>query len=131
MSRLKIKTMTVCVCVPVFLYPHLIFHMAVGSDFSGSFSPIKKKRSRARERERGIKSRVNYHLFLLPFKREIKAAPRLPLPPLHTPLPPTTIRAGLLICTPYSSLIGNLHIHVIQCRHEKPIHVHTHAHMQQ
>lgn len=69
-------------------------------------------------RRRNKEQRVNYHLFLLPpFKGEIKAAlsflhsPSI-LPPFHTPRPsPAPIRPRLLICSPYSSLIGNLHIH--------------------
>lgn len=73
----------VCICLchrsPVFpLHVLLQVRVTAGYDFSALSLWFKKKRRRGRMRGGNKEQRVNYHLFLVPFKGKIKAASHLP-----------------------------------------------------
>lgn len=95
--------------VPACLITHLYRTEMTSQHFISDW----KTREKAKEWEGGIKSRVNYHLFLLLFKERSKLSPYLSTPTLifASTQPPSraSIRASLFICTHYLSF-GNPYI---------------------
>ena len=121
-----------CVCVsayhlPIFPLSHFLFRVTVGYDFSALSLHLKKGGGERGERmsrelittfspsslQRGDQSCSSTSLHITPFL---------------TPLAPHQSLSDLFICRPYSSLIGNLHIHLRVFTGNPMMSTYTHTH---